>query len=107
MEKEKGNIIYIGKKPLNIYVLSVATAMKKGDVTIKARGQAISTAVDTALVSQDRLDLKQKNINIKTEEVDIKERNEQGEETGQTIKHNFSAIEITIGKHTTGKGQGK
>jgi hypothetical protein len=49
---ESGNVIYIGKKPVMAYCLAVMTAMK-GDateVTLMARGRAISTAVDVAEV---------------------------------------------------------
>ncbi len=95
---EQGNTVNIGKKPTGVYVLAVATAMKNGDITIQARGNAISSAVSVALVSMQRLDLKQKNINIATESVDFKKRNEQGDETGETTKGNISTIKIILGK---------
>jgi DNA-binding protein len=51
------NIIYIGRKPVMNYVLAVLTHFnqdKMENVTLQARGKAISTAVDTAEVTKNR-----------------------------------------------------
>ncbi|MEE1156092.1 MAG: RNA-binding protein, partial [Methanobrevibacter sp.] len=43
------NTIYIGNKPVMNYVLAVVTQFNEFDsVTLRARGKAISRAVDTA-----------------------------------------------------------
>ena len=44
------NIVYIGNKPVMNYVLAVVTQMNSGvtEVILKARGRAISRAVDVA-----------------------------------------------------------
>ncbi|HUT26951.1 MAG TPA: DNA-binding protein Alba [Methanomassiliicoccales archaeon] len=50
------HIIYIGKKPTMNYVLAVVYQLNSGipNVTVKARGRAISKAVDVALIVKDR-----------------------------------------------------
>jgi len=85
------NVIYVGQKPLMSYVLAVITQF--GDngsngVILKARGRAISTAVDTAEVVRNRFmkDAKIKDINIGTESV----TNEEGRSS------NVSSIEICL-----------
>jgi len=47
------NIIYVGKKPVATYCLSVNTIALKGfdSIYLKSRGQNISKAVDVALVA--------------------------------------------------------
>ncbi len=44
------NVVYIGKKPFMNYYLAVMSALEKSDgsVKLKARGQAISTALVVA-----------------------------------------------------------
>jgi DNA-binding protein len=45
------NIVYIGRKPVMSYVLAVMTHLNTPnakDVVLKARGRAITTAVDVA-----------------------------------------------------------
>ncbi len=43
-------VIYIGSKPVHLYIRAVVTAMAAGEttVTLNARGTAISKAVDVA-----------------------------------------------------------
>ena len=50
------NLVYIGKKPIMNYVLAVVTEFGQGhiDVIIKARGKAISRAVDVAEIVRNR-----------------------------------------------------
>jgi len=50
------NVIYVGRKPPMSYVLAVVTQFNSGsdEVIIKARGRAISTAVDTAEIVRNR-----------------------------------------------------
>jgi DNA-binding protein len=50
------NTVYVGKKPTMNYVLAVVTQFNSGndEVTIKARGKAISRAVDVAEIVRHR-----------------------------------------------------
>lgn len=50
------NIIYIGNKPVMNYVLAVVTQINNGksEVILKARGRAISRAVDVAEIVKNR-----------------------------------------------------
>jgi len=85
------NTIYVGNKPVMNYVLAVVTQFNNGadEVLIKARGRAISRAVDVAEIARKRFlsEVDVKDIAISTETL--------GAETGTT---NVSAIEITVGK---------
>ena len=84
------NTIYVGNKPPMSYVLAVVTQFNGGsnEVVIKARGRAISRAVDTAEITRNRFvtDAKVKNIAIDTESI----TNEEGRSS------NVSSIEITL-----------
>lgn len=86
------NVIYIGKKPVMGYVLAVVTQFNIGaaEVYIKARGKAISHAVDVAEIVRNRFmpGVKIGNILTKTEELDS--------EDGTKTK--VSAIEIKLVK---------
>lgn len=91
--KERGeeDTIYIGRKPPMSYVLAVVTQFNTGgsnEVTIKARGKAISTAVDTAEIVRNRFvkGAKIKDIIISTESI----TNEEGRTS------NVSSIEIIL-----------
>ncbi|MCD6522518.1 MAG: DNA-binding protein Alba [Candidatus Diapherotrites archaeon] len=89
------NTVFIGKKGVMSYVLAVVTQFNQGanEVTIKARGRAISRAVDVAEIVRNRFvqDAKVKDIKISTEELEKKEEGE-----GNATK--VSAIEITLAK---------
>lgn len=68
------NTIYVGTKPVMSYVLAVITHFNSSDVkevSLKARGRAITTAVDTAeIVCRKFLkELKANKITIGTEEM--------------------------------------
>lgn len=83
------NIVFVGNKPVMNYVLAVVTQFGNGarEVTIKARGKAISRAVDTTEIALNRFlpDIEKKSISTATETVDT--------ESGKT---NVSSIEITL-----------
>jgi len=75
-KEEKGktdeNTIFVGNKPPMSYVLAVVTQFNTSgsdEVSIKARGRAISRAVDTAEIVRNRFvtDADVKDINISTE----------------------------------------
>jgi len=84
------NTIFVGNKPPMSYVLAVVTQFNGGskEVMIKARGRAISRAVDTAEITRNRF-IKEavvKDIIIGTESI----TNEEGRNS------NVSSIEITL-----------
>ncbi|MFP3985840.1 MAG: DNA-binding protein Alba [Candidatus Bathyarchaeia archaeon] len=72
------NVVYVGNKPPMDYVMAVITAFNMGngtEVTLKARGHAISTAVDVAEITRNRFlkDAKVHAISIGTEEITPRE----------------------------------
>jgi archaea-specific DNA-binding protein len=89
MQQLKENIVFVGNKPVMNYVLAVVTQFNNGadEVAIKARGKAISRAVDTAEISLNRFleGVTKKEIIISTEVIDT--------DTGKT---NVSSIEIIL-----------
>jgi DNA-binding protein len=92
-ERTPSNHIYVGKKPVMSYAMSALIQLSQvGEVIIKARGLAISRAVDVAEIVTRRLGngtFSVKNINISTEQV-------KSAETGEM--RNVSSIEILVGK---------
>ena len=86
------NTIYIGKKPTMNYVLAVVTQFNSGvqEVTIKARGNSISKAVDVKEIVINRFlpTLKETGIRTSSEEL----VNEDG------TKSKVSAIQIVLAK---------
>ncbi|MEM0022202.1 MAG: DNA-binding protein Alba [Archaeoglobaceae archaeon] len=86
------NVILVGKKPVMNYVLATLTQLNEGakEVTVKARGKAISRAVDVVEIVRNRFvpGLKLKSIKIDTEELQSQD--------GKKI--NVSTIEITVEK---------
>lgn len=63
------NTIYIGKKPTMSYVLAVVSQLKKEDVDeikIKARGRAISKAVDVSEIVKNKFMQQAEISDIKT-----------------------------------------
>lgn len=86
------NIIYIGNKPIMNYVLACLTLLHGGssEVQMKARGRAISTAVDVAEVLRNRFmpDMTVKSVDIGTESVTSQDGN----------KRNVSTISIKLAK---------
>lgn len=73
MEPREPSTVFVGKKPTMDYVLACLTQIQYGSnsVTLKARGMAISRAVDVAQVLTKRFatDIKVKRIAINTEQV--------------------------------------
>jgi len=95
------NTVFIGRKPPMSYVLAVITLFSAGnkEVTLKARGQAITTAIDAAEITRRRFmrDLKVNKINLGTDEVQMQE--------GGT--RNVSTIEITLTTEAKPKEEAK
>ena len=91
-ETRAENVVLIGRKPVMNYVLACITFFNSGEkeVTVKARGRAISRAVDTIELLRRAFvkNLEVKSINTGTEEI-------QQEEGGT---RNISTLEITVAK---------
>lgn len=85
-------VIYIGKKPVMAYCLAVMTALKENEaeVTLMARGRAISKAVDVAEVVRNQFisNLVVNGISIGTEQL----------ETEDGTQRNISNISIVLAK---------
>ena len=91
-ENKRDNTILVGVKPSMAYVLATMTQFSNGEneVHIRARGKAISKAVDVAEILRRKFlrDIKVKEIQISTEE-----RQAEGNK-----KINVSVIAITLAK---------
>jgi DNA-binding protein len=92
---EKSGIVFIGSKTPMDYVLAIITGLSASnakEITLKARGQAITTAVDAAEITRRRFlkDLKIGKITIGTEEMPPRE--------GESRARMVSTIEITLTK---------
>jgi len=85
------NVVLVGKKPVMNYVVACVTFFNQGtsNIVLKARGTAISKAVDIVELLRRAFikDLVVKNISIGTEAVERESR-----------KSNVSTMEITIEK---------
>ncbi|MFW9857049.1 MAG: DNA-binding protein Alba, partial [Candidatus Thorarchaeota archaeon] len=84
------NVVFIGNKPVTAYVMACVTQFNRDaeQIVLKARGRAISRAVDVAEVLRRRFMTGQvdvTNIEIGTEQIETREGN----------MSNVSAIEIT------------
>jgi archaea-specific DNA-binding protein len=88
----RDNTIYVGRKPTMSYVMAVLTSINRGEaesVVLKARGRAITTAVDVAEITRNKYltNLSKPIIQIDTEMLT------DGEQT-----RNVSCISITLSK---------
>ncbi|MCK4633892.1 DNA-binding protein Alba [Candidatus Bathyarchaeota archaeon] len=90
VKKASENAILIGRKPVMNYVVACLTFFNSGEknICVKARGRAISTAVDTVELLRRAFvrDLELKKISIGTEEFEREEG----------TKRNVSTIEISM-----------
>jgi len=88
----EANAVLIGKKPIMNYVLACITFFHGGarEVNIKARGKAISRAIDVAEVVRRKF---LPNVKIKTIAIGTDQVRPQDEETQLS---NVSTIEITL-----------
>jgi len=91
-KKPEENVVFIGRKPIMNYVIACVTFFNTGEkeVCVKARGRAISRAVDTVELLRRAFvkDLGVKDIKLGTEEL--------MREDGR--KSNVSFMEITVAK---------
>ena len=95
MAEKQQDVIFVGNKPPMSYVLAIITAFSSGtakEITLKARGQAITTAVDVAEITRSRFikELKVHRIAIGTAEMPPRE--------GENKSRMVSTIEITLQK---------
>jgi len=90
VKRAEENVVFIGKKPIMNYVIACLTSFNTGgrQVCIKARGRAISRAVDTVELLRRSFikDLGLLDIKLGTEEVTSMEGR----------KSNVSTIEIIL-----------
>ena len=89
------DVIFVGSKPPMNYVLAVITSLSASnakEITLKARGRAITTAVDVAEITRSRFlkDLKISKVSIGTEEMPPRE--------GENGARMVSTMEITLSK---------
>ena len=91
-EMSPNNVVFVGKKGVMNYVMAVMTQFNQGigTVSVKARGRAISRAVDVAEILKNKFlgEVKVRSIDIQTEELD----NMDG------TRSKGSAIEIKLNK---------
>ena len=92
---ENRDVIFIGNKPPMAYVLAIITSLSASnakEITLKARGQAITTAVDAAEIARRRFmkDLQISKVSIGTEEMPPRE--------GENRSRMVSTMEITLKK---------
>jgi len=92
---EKSATVFIGSKPTMSYVLAIITSFSSsnvGEIVLKARGRAITTAVDVAEIVRNRFlkDLKVNRIKIATEEMPARE--------GENRTRMVSTVEITLAR---------
>lgn len=92
MTEDNDNTVYIGSKPAMSYVLAVVTQFNDGQdqVHIKARGKAISTAVDVAEIVRNRF--------VETADIDDIDIGTDTIETDEGDEMNLSSIQIDISK---------
>lgn len=86
------NVVLVGNKPTMNYVLATVIQFNQGadKVVIKARGRAISKAVDAAQIVQTRF------LQDQVEVKDVKIGTERVGEYGQ--ERNVSTIEVVLAK---------
>ena len=92
---KKPDVVFIGNKPPMSYVMAIITAFSSNstnEVTLKARGRSISTAVDAAEITRRRFlkDLTVAAIGIGTEEMPPRE--------GENRARMVSTMEIKLAK---------
>lgn len=92
---QNSRVVFVGNKMPMDYVMAIITGLSSGDgkeITLKARGKAIATAVDAAEITRKRFlkDLNVGKITIATEEMPPRE--------GESKTRMVSTIEITLTK---------
>ncbi|MFX1294411.1 MAG: DNA-binding protein Alba [Promethearchaeota archaeon] len=88
---KKDNIVYIGQKTAMNYVMACLTVLQAGfsEITLKARGKAISRAVDVAEILKNRFMKDKLTVNNIITGTEVLERQDRG-------KFSVSTIDITL-----------
>ena len=86
-EKKKDNIVFIGQKTAMNYVMACLTVIQAGfkEITLKARGRAISRAVDVAEILRNRFMKDKVTVNSIVSGTEVLEREDQGKFSVSTI----------------------
>lgn len=97
-----GNSVLVGKKPVMNYVLACITLFHSGQkqVNVKARGKAISRAIDVAEVVRRKFlpELKVKNVAIGTDKLLPLDEKSDAVDINNGDTTNVSTIEITLAR---------
>ena len=93
MAGKDSNSVFTGRKPIMNYVMACMTLFQGGsnEVCIKARGRAVSRAIDVAEIVRRRFitDAKVKDVKIGTEQLTSAESG---------VPSNVSTIEVVLAK---------
>jgi DNA-binding protein len=99
-EATPSNSVLVGKKPVMNYVLACITLFHSGQkqVTVKARGKAISHAIDVAEVVRRKFlpDIKVKKVSIGTDKLKPQDERSDVADINNPDTTNVSTIEITL-----------
>ncbi|MGQ4873601.1 MAG: DNA-binding protein Alba [Promethearchaeia archaeon] len=88
-KEQQENAVYVGRRPTMNYVMATMMILNRGEeCTVKARGRAISHAVDVCEILRNRFlkGIEYKEIKLSTEQLEG--------ENGQN--NNVSSIEIVL-----------
>lgn len=108
------NVVLVGRKALMNYVLSVNTMAMRGakKIVLKARGRAISRAVDIEEMVLRRFlpewEMESVNFDTQQQTIDFMKDRETGKETklAEPRTRNVSTIEIVLSKTKSSKKDG-
>ena len=99
-DAKSNNSVLVGKKPVMNYVLACITLFHSGQrqVSIKARGKAISRAVDIVEIVRRKFlpEIKITNISIGTDKLLPQDERNDITDIGNTDTTNVSTVEITL-----------
>ena len=86
-DKKRDNIVFIGQKTAMQYVMACLTVIQGGftEVILKARGKAISRAVDVAEILRNRFMKDKIDIESIVSGTEVLEREDQGKFSVSTI----------------------
>jgi len=90
---EKAGVVLVGKKSAMTYAIAITTAFRENEkVVVKARGRAISKAVDAVEIARNRFlaDIEIEKITIGTETVSTPVNED------EVRTRNISTIEIVL-----------
>lgn len=95
-KKQDNNVVYVGKKGVNDYIMAVLTQLNSGEkeVILKARGKCIVRAIDVEQIIKRKLDFGKMTSSVLTGTDEVEMENKEGKK----YQGNLSTIEITIKK---------